>query len=123
MKTCIACRHELPDDAKYCTRCGRALLLFADAPVASPKTAPEEMNMQVLYVMVVCLALALLVPPWETPPRQAPEFLGFHFFWEPPEPDAIVSRLLMTIELTTIGVAGLYFSWLFRKRKNDPQAP
>lgn len=74
------------------------------------------MNIQVLYIMVAVLLAALVMPPWETPPGQTPEFLGFHFYWDPPEPDAVVSRLLMTIELTTIGVAGLYFSWLLRKK-------
>ena len=72
--------------------------------------------MPVLYTMVGLLLLALLVPPWETPPGQPPEFLGFHFILNPPESDSIVSRLLITIELVTIAMAGFYLSWLFRKR-------
>ena len=66
--------------------------------------------------MVVVLALALLFPPWETPPSLAPEFLGMHFIFSPPTPEAIVSRLLLTIELVTIAIAGLYGSFLFRNR-------
>jgi hypothetical protein len=70
----------------------------------------------VLYGMVAVLALALLFPPWETPPTQTPEFLGLHFILAPPTPDAIVSRLLMTVELVTIAIAGLYGAFLFRQR-------
>jgi hypothetical protein len=76
----------------------------------------EEMNITALYVMIGALILALLFPPWETPPGQPPEFLGFHFYGNPPEPDALVSRLMLTIELTTIAIAGLYCSWLLRKK-------
>jgi hypothetical protein len=72
--------------------------------------------MQVLYAMVAALILALLFPPWETPPSQAPEFLGLHFILTPPEPDAVISRLLITIELITISIAGLYGAFLLRKR-------
>jgi hypothetical protein len=32
---------------------------------------------------------------------------------------AVISRLLITIELVTLAVAGLYFSWLFRKKSNS----
>lgn len=77
------------------------------------------MNVAILYAMVVALIVALLVPPWETPPGEPPTFLGFHFFLQPPETgqgSGIISRLLLTIELVTIAVAGFYFSWLFRKR-------
>jgi hypothetical protein len=74
------------------------------------------MNVPVLYGMIALIVLALLVPPWEAPPGRPPEFLGFHFFLNPPEPEAVVSRLLLTVELTTLGVAGLYVSWLLRKK-------
>lgn len=74
------------------------------------------MNLLVLYVMVGLLILAVLFPPWETPPGQSPEFLGFNFILSPSEPDSVVSRLLITIELVTIAMAGIYLSWLFRKR-------
>lgn len=65
--------------------------------------------------MVTMLSLAILFPPWETP-SQPPEFLGMHFVLTPPTPDAIVSRLLLTIELITIAIAGLYGSFLFRRK-------
>jgi hypothetical protein len=77
------------------------------------------MNMPALYTMVVLILLALLFPPWETPAGQSPEFLGVHFVLTPPETPSggqgVVSRLLLTIELVTIVVGGIYFSWLFRK--------
>jgi hypothetical protein len=117
MKTCVACGQDLADEHRYCTRCGKPQL-----PASSPPAAPmgesemEEMNISALYVMIGALILSLLFPPWETPPGQPPEFLGFHFYWSPPDPDAVVSRLVMTIELTTIGIAGLYLSWLLRKK-------
>lgn len=119
MKTCTACGQELADDFGYCTRCGRPQPP-APSPQARQSADPgvEQMNMPALYVMVGALVLALLFPPWETPPGQAPEFLGFHFYWSPPEPDAVVSRLMMTIELTTIAMAGLYVSWLLRKKSD-----
>ena len=114
MKICTACGYELSDESRYCTRCGRALL--STFPAKSAGREAEEMNMPVLYVMVGLLALALLFPPWEAPPAQVPEFLGFHFILSPPEPDAAVSRLLLTVELVTIAVGGFYMSWLFRKK-------
>jgi hypothetical protein len=78
------------------------------------------MSLPALYFMVTGLVLALLFPPWETPPGQPPEFLGFHFILSPPDSgtagSGVVSHLLLTIELVTIAVAGLYFSWLLRKK-------
>jgi hypothetical protein len=81
-----------------------------------PALTREGLNLRVLYSMVAVLVLALLFPPWEAPPTQAPEFLGLHFILSPPTPDAVVSRLLMTIELVTIAIAGLYGAFLFRQR-------
>ena len=72
--------------------------------------------MNVLYGMVGTLILAVLFPPWETPPTQPPEFLGFHSVLSPPTPEAIISRMLLTIELTTVTIAGLYAAFFFRKR-------
>ena len=117
MKTCNPCGHELSSEDRYCTRCGQPQppASSAQAPPAG-EPAVEEMNITALYAMVVALVLALLFPPWEAPPGEPPEFLGLHFCLSPPEPDAIVSRLIMTIELTTIGIAGLYLSWLLRKK-------
>ena len=114
MKRCSACGYELSDESRYCTRCGRALLPASSTTPAGREA--EEMNMTVLYAMVGLLVLALLFPPWETPPAQTAEFLGFHFIMGPPDPDAGVSRLLLTVELITIAVAGFYLSWLFRKK-------
>ncbi|HJU03931.1 MAG TPA: hypothetical protein VJ692_02185 [Nitrospiraceae bacterium] len=80
------------------------------------------MNVPILYVMVAALILAVLFPPWETPPGQPPQFLGFHFILNPPKVGTdgqgvgVFSRLLITIELVTIAVAGFYFSWLFRRK-------
>ena len=118
MKSCNTCHQELSDDHRYCTRCGRPQLPASSPHVTQPAdrgSEMEEMNITALYAMIGALILALLVPPWETAPGVPPEFLGFHFYWSPPESDAVVSRLMMTIELTTIGIAGLYLSWLLRK--------
>ena len=78
--------------------------------------------MPALYWMVALLILAVLFPPWETPPERPPEFLGFHFILSPPNTDVnggeqhgIISRLLLTVELTTITIGGLYLSWILRK--------
>lgn len=97
--------------------------MAADAGAAHPtgtdQRGHEELNLSILYGMVLFLILAIIVPPWETPPGQPPEFLGFHFILSPPpagSASGIISRLLLTIELVTIGVAGLYFSWLFRRK-------
>ncbi|HEX9742542.1 MAG TPA: hypothetical protein VGA17_07100 [Nitrospiraceae bacterium] len=117
MKACIICHHELSAEDRYCTQCGRPH--FPASSVDTPPAngpAMEEMNITALYVMACALVLALLFPPWETPPGARPEFLGFHFWLSPPEPEAVISRLIMTIELTTIGIAGLYLSWLLRNK-------
>lgn len=123
MKICPSCRQELPEISRYCSQCGQRL--HADhvdvSPPPSPSppiatTGPGQLNVEFLYGMVAMLSLAILFPPWETTPSQAPEFLGLHFIFTPPTPDAIVSRLLLTIELVTIAIAGLYGSFLFRKK-------
>ena len=119
MKTCPSCRHELPEISRYCSQCGQRL--HAD-PVELPSPPPrgkpsaDQLNFEFLYGMVAMLSLAILFPPWETPSSQAPEFLGLHFILTPPTIDAIVSRLLLTIELVTIAIAGLYGSFLFRQK-------
>lgn len=69
-----------------------------------------------LYGMVAVLVLAVLFPPWEATLDQTPEFLGMHFILSPPIPEAIVSRILLTIELLTITIAGLYGAFLFRTK-------
>jgi hypothetical protein len=120
MKLCPSCRHELPEISRYCSQCGQRL--HADpieTPTPPPPRAtprPGQLNIEILYGMVAMLSLAIIFPPWETPPSQAPEFLGLHFILNPPTPDAIVSRLLLTIELVTIAITGLYGSFLFRQK-------
>jgi hypothetical protein len=123
MKLCPACRKELPEISRYCSQCGQRLhadhVDISPPPLPSPPSAtagPGQLNVEVLYGMVAMLSLAILFPPWETPPSQAPEFLGLHFILSPPTADAIVSRLLLTIELVTIAIAGLYGSFLFRQK-------
>lgn len=116
MKTCPSCQSELPEIYRYCTRCGANLENGSKPSPGKSGGVPEALNLQILYGMVVLLILALIFPPWETPPSQPPEFLGMHFILSPPTPDAVVSRLLITIELVTIAIAGLYGSFLFRNR-------
>ncbi|WP_455388734.1 hypothetical protein [Petrachloros mirabilis] len=116
MRTCPSCQRELPEIYRYCTDCGRSLDETSRPAPTKRNNAPEELNLQILYGMVALLVLALLFPPWETPPSQSPEFLGLHFILSPPTPEATVSRLLVTIELVTIAIAGLYGAFLFRKR-------
>ncbi len=116
MKTCQACGRLLPEIYRFCTQCGARLDSSTSGSSSPPNAGGEQLNLQILYAMVAALLLALLVPPWESPPSQPPEFLGFSFILSPPSPQAIVSRLLLTIELVTIAIAGLYGSFLFRKR-------
>jgi len=118
MRTCPSCQLELPEISRFCTSCGRSLDGNAAGLGASPQSAqtPEQLNLDVLYGMVAVLVLALLFPPWESPPTQTPEFLGLHFLLSPPTPEAVVSRILLTIELVTLAIAGLYGSFLLRKK-------
>ncbi|BFU95261.1 MAG: conserved protein of unknown function [Nitrospira sp.] len=122
MKTCPSCRRELPELNRYCTECGQRLdaYSFQDQPpetgTSAPRDEPESLNHHALYGMVGALILAIVFPPWETPSSQEPEFLGLRFVLAPPAPDAIISRLLLTIELVTIAIAGLYGAFLFRKK-------
>ena len=118
MQTCAACRREQPEINRFCTYCGRPFDRRGEATSDSRPDSrkPEELNILVLYGMVAALVCALLFPPWETPPEQPPEFLGLRFILSPPDPDAVVSRMLLTIELVTIAIAGLYGAFLFRKK-------
>jgi hypothetical protein len=116
MRPCPNCRRELPEIYRYCTQCGTPLGDSAPPSNARPALTREALNLQVLYAMVAILGLALAFPPWETPPTQTPEFLGLHFILTPPTPDAVVSRLVITIELVTIAIAGMYGAFLFRQR-------
>ena len=121
MKICPSCRQELPEISRYCSQCGQRLhadhVELHPPPPQRVEPPTDRLNFEFLYGMVAMLSLAILFPPWETPPSEAPEFLGLHFILTPPTPDAIVSRLLLTIELVTIAIAGLYGSFLFRQKK------
>jgi len=122
MQTCPSCHQSLPEINRFCTQCGQRLAATASSSPAQtqaptpPPTTPEQLNLNVLYGMVGTLILAVLLPPWETPPSQPPEFLGFHSVLSPPTPEAIISRMLLTIELTTVTIAGLYAAFFFRRR-------
>ena len=118
MQTCTACQRPQPEINRFCTYCGRQLDEKAEAtPASQPdRSTPGQLNLQVLYGMVAALVLAIVFPPWEAPPDQPPEFLGMHFILSPPNPDAVVSRMLQTIELVTITIAGLYGAFLFREK-------
>jgi hypothetical protein len=119
MQVCPACNRSQPEINRFCIQCGRRLDgKTNDLPPASRTnpTAPEQLNLTVLYGMVAALILAVLFPPWETPPTQTPEFLGMYFILSPPTPEAVVSRMLLTIELVTIAIAGMYGAFLLRKK-------
>lgn len=121
MQICPTCRQSLPEINRYCIQCGQRLTV-TEAPFTAPAppprpTTPEQLNLNVLYAMVGALIVAVLLPPWETPPGQPPEFLGFHSVLSPPTPEAIISRMLLTIELTTITIGGLYGAFFFRQRR------
>ena len=118
MPTFRFCGQILPETSRFCIACVKAVQ-DASSParrVPGDESAAELMYLPALYVMVGLLLFALLVPPWETAPGQPPEFLGFHFVLDPPEAEAVVSRLLITIELVTIVIGGFYVSWLFRRK-------
>ncbi|MDF0650363.1 MAG: hypothetical protein CV088_20230 [Nitrospira sp. LK70] len=120
MQICPACSLSQPEINRFCIQCGRRLDGGSDSPQDSqhPATsAADQLNLTVLYGMVGVLVLALVFPPWETPPTQTPEFLGLYFILSPPAPEAVVSRMLLTIELVTIAIAGMYGAFLFRKKK------
>lgn len=119
MQICPACSRSQPEINRFCIQCGRRLDDRSESPQDSRRhstSAAEQLNLTVLYGMVGVLILAVLFPPWETPPSQTPEFLGIYFILSPPAPEAVVSRMLLTIELVTIAIAGLYGAFLFRKR-------
>ena len=111
-KTCPGCGTSLPSKVRFCTKCGKR---FLGDPLYDEREK-ETLNLQVLYTMVGLLILAVLFPPWEAAPVEPPAYLGMHFITSPPEPGAVVSRLLQTVELVTIAIGGMYLSWLFRER-------
>ena len=111
-KTCQACGHELPSEARFCTGCGQR---FFQEPQEESRSK-EILNLRILYVMAGLLVLAVLFPPWESPPGDPPAYLGMHFILSPPEPEAVVSRILQTVELVTLAIGGMYLAWLFRDK-------
>lgn len=120
MQICQTCRLVQPEINRCCTACGSRLgedVGGGSAPYSNSRE-PGQLNIRVLYAMVAALGLALLFPPWETPPDQPPEFLGMHFLLSPPTPEAVVSRMLLTIELVTIAIAGLYGAFLLRTQEH-----
>lgn len=108
-KSCPSCGYDLPLQGRFCPKCGNRV---DRKPME--KSKQEPLNLRILYIMVGLLILAVLFPPWQTPPGQPPEFLGFHFITSPPTEGAQRSPILQNIQLFTIAVAGLYFSWAFR---------
>jgi hypothetical protein len=111
-KPCPSCAYAMASQGRFCPKCGSR----ADKPPEPVKTVEESLNLRILYIMVGLLILAVLFPPWETPPGQPLEFLGFHFIASPPVEGAQRSPVLQTIQLFTIAVAGLYLSWTFRSK-------
>lgn len=111
-KTCQACGHELPSQARFCTNCGKRFVQES----RDASRLKETLNLPILYIMVGLLVLAVLFPPWESPPGEPPAYLGMHFILSPPQPGAIVSRIVQTVELVTLAIAGLYLAWWFREK-------
>ena len=118
MQICPTCSRSQPEINRFCIQCGRRLDGRPDnsSDSSANSSGPGQLNITVLYGMVGVLILAVLFPPWETPPTQTPEFLGMYFILSPPAPEAVVSRMLLTIELVTIAIAGMYSAFLFRKK-------
>lgn len=111
-RSCPACHQRITRNVKVCPSCGRRIpggSLYAER-------AKETLNIQILYIMVSLLILAVLFPPWEAAPGEPLAYLGMHFIQSPPQPGAVISKLLQSIELVTIAIGGMYFSWLFRER-------
>lgn len=118
MQSCPSCKRSQPEINRFCKQCGRQLDGSGGEASAARRDAeaPEQLNITVLYGMVGALILAVLFPPWETPPDQQPQFLGLSFILSPPTAEAVVSRMLLTIELVTIAIAGFYGAFLLRKK-------
>jgi hypothetical protein len=109
---CPTCRQAVPLHVQVCPNCGKRI------PGASlyAERSKETLNIRILYIMVGLLILAVLCPPWEAGPGEPPAYLGMHFIQSPPEPGAVISKMLQSIELVTIAVGGMYLAWLFREK-------
>ncbi len=66
--------------------------------------------------MAGLLIAAVLFPPWESPPGAPPAYLGMYCLLNPPEPGAVVSRVVQTVELATLAIGGMYLAWVFREK-------
>jgi len=110
--TCPTCRRAVPPSARYCPDCGKQI----EQESTETSRSKEILNLRILYGMVGLLILAVLFPPWESPPDTPPAYLGMHFLLNPPEPGAVVSGLLQTVELATVAIGGLYLAWVFRDK-------
>ncbi|GJL63386.1 MAG: hypothetical protein NPIRA04_20400 [Nitrospirales bacterium] len=110
-RLCASCGFGIPRDGRYCLKCGAKA-----GEHKHDERAKESLNLRILYIMVGLLIVAVFFPPWEAAPGEPPQFLGLSFILSPPREGAIVSRMLQTIQLVTIGVGGMYASWLFRSK-------
>lgn len=117
LTTCAGCGSVLESEARFCPQCGQPQPSRTSEGQKRPAPAiKQEMNVTVLYVMVGILILAVLFPPWETPPDQPPAFLGFYPLWSRPK-EGVVSNMLLIIETSTVAIAGIYLSWVLRKKR------
>ena len=111
MNACQSCGRAISSDVQVCSNCTQR-----NQDSFGKRSEDESLNLQILYGMVGLLVLVFLFPPWVTAPGPTQEYLGMHFILSPPDPDAVVSRILQTIELVTIAVGGMYGAWFFRGR-------
>ncbi len=117
-QTCQSCGHAVPSAARFCPDCGKPIVREPrEATGSEASRAKEILNLRILYIMVGALILAVLFPPWESPPGDPPAYLGMHFLLNSPEPGAVVSRILQTVELATLAIGGMYLAWVFRDKQ------
>ena len=117
LTTCAQCGSVLGSEARFCPQCGHPQPSRTFEGQTPPAPAiKEEMNVTILYLMVGILILIVLFPPWETPPDQPPAFLGFYSLWSRPK-EGVVSNMLLIIETSTVAIAGVYLSWVLRKKR------
>ena len=114
----------LPEMSRYCSQGGesarrRRRRRSPPPPPRPPKTSgPGQLKVEMLYGMVAMLSLAIIFPPGK-PRRPGSGIPRPAFHLHAPPPDAIVSRLLLTIELVTIAIAGLY--WIVPLPEENPE--
>lgn len=78
MQVCPICGRSQPEVNRFCVQCGRRFDDRADGPSAfrPARSAPGQLNIAVLYGMVVVLILAVLFPPWRLRQRKNQSFWG-----------------------------------------------